>query len=1024
MYSSRHGWLEHERLVHRRVWQCFEHVDAIYPSPTELQNHLQAEHGDRITQSQIQDLLAVSESSMMDKRSYCPICLFTGPFEKGLGNHIAFHLESFAVFALSSGDFRGEDIVFAEVDDSYKAQNLQSISEGTSMSLGSFDSRPRSATSSEAARATSVEPSKREEIAQDTVEDSSAQISTQPTGMAHVMPVVSLMEQMMHKTKRLIDNVRNTRYGAEGTGEFAAEATNMNNLFRIFRDRLLDNDAPDFSLALLESITSVIERLELLVEDFARSIHTFGKLGGSLYWLLKKAQIKDLTHQFQRLLTNVELYFDGATMKASGRTRHDLEERMIKSTRELESDLHDMIESILKPESKTSIHGSDGDAQAWMPERTLQRFSYPGMNDRRNDIVRNHPETFRWIFGVKAFSLFLTGGEDEPSKDTSPPSEVHLHPAENFISGPNRPMTSSEAWALYKFEEHTQRCTACSPSFDVLENGTMLCVNGYACVRSITSLLYKKGGFIFGVRKVDGQDVKVEVPSGFKHSLKLFEAIDRTQRHQKRGLNFFWIEGKPGSGKSTLMKFLCQDQETLEMLKRWQPCVVILSYFFWHAGNFMQKSLMGLLRSLMYQLLSTEPSTIEDFMKIFPEMEKNSIHHWRISSLRNAFIGLVKMSLRPICIFLDGLDECEGDQRQLISLIGTLLELRHIKICVSSRPRIMLSTLLDTTPQLKLQEMTALDIETFTKARLLEAAQKKSAYEKQILSELADVVTLRAEGVFLWADLTTNTLLRGFRNGDSVHDLKRRIMELQLDLASLFEQAYLSLQPSDRMTAVEHLHFITQSRLHAKSVLAFLIAFNPVLQHEVVDLGQKPTSTTLVQECRSFERRIVASSAGLLEIRDQGEVRVDEDRTVDFYDKFRIVHLMHPSVQDFIQMEANQDALGFYRPDRQKFIYADIRVRLVRLAVLSQRPLTIRQIRAELDFVHFIDECEEGLASSTITDLVSVVGKFFQRALAEDGLIIPKDDLDFSLATLQDFEAGPDMFLGLVKDCGLMTGLK
>jgi len=39
-------------------------------------------------------------------RTKCPICLIDGPFEKGLDNHLSFHLEAFAIFSIPRGIFQ------------------------------------------------------------------------------------------------------------------------------------------------------------------------------------------------------------------------------------------------------------------------------------------------------------------------------------------------------------------------------------------------------------------------------------------------------------------------------------------------------------------------------------------------------------------------------------------------------------------------------------------------------------------------------------------------------------------------------------------------------------------------------------------------------------------------------------------------------------------------------------------------------------------------------------------------------
>lgn len=65
-----------------------------------------------------------------------------------------------------------------------------------------------------------------------------------------------------------------------------------------------------------------------------------------------------------------------------------------------------------------------------------------------------------------------------------------------------------------------------------------------------------------------------------------------------------WIKGKPGAGKSTLMKFLYQDPRTKEYLLEHAPAgLIILSHFFYLGGHKMQKSIKGLYCSLICQLI-------------------------------------------------------------------------------------------------------------------------------------------------------------------------------------------------------------------------------------------------------------------------------------------------------------------------------------------------------------------------------------------------------------------------------------
>lgn len=54
----------------------------------------------------------------------------------------------------------------------------------------------------------------------------------------------------------------------------------------------------------------------------------------------------------------------------------------------------------------------------------------------------------------------------------------------------------------------------------------------------------------------------------------------------------YWIKGKAGSGKSTLMKLICEDIRTEDALQTWAKDseLLIASFFFWSSGTVEQKS--------------------------------------------------------------------------------------------------------------------------------------------------------------------------------------------------------------------------------------------------------------------------------------------------------------------------------------------------------------------------------------------------------------------------------------------------
>ena len=80
----------------------------------------------------------------------------------------------------------------------------------------------------------------------------------------------------------------------------------------------------------------------------------------------------------------------------------------------------------------------------------------------------------------------------------------------------------------------------------------------------------------------------------------------------RSGKDVYWINGKAGSGKSTLMNYIYEHDRKDALLKEWSAGrpLLTLRFFFWNAGVRQQKTVDGLLRSLIYQILKKYPELI------------------------------------------------------------------------------------------------------------------------------------------------------------------------------------------------------------------------------------------------------------------------------------------------------------------------------------------------------------------------------------------------------------------------------
>ncbi|KAI1381182.1 hypothetical protein F4677DRAFT_460426 [Hypoxylon crocopeplum] len=116
----------------------------------------------------------------------------------------------------------------------------------------------------------------------------------------------------------------------------------------------------------------------------------------------------------------------------------------------------------------------------------------------------------------------------------------------------------------------------------------------------------------------------------------------------KSQTGLFWISGKPGSGKSCLMKFIRAHPETKKCLLSWAnglPCI-ILSHFFWPSGNRLQKSEERLLRSPLFDIFRRSLKIIEAVCPnrlALATQGRNETNMWSLSELRATIWKVVDM---------------------------------------------------------------------------------------------------------------------------------------------------------------------------------------------------------------------------------------------------------------------------------------------------------------------------------------------------------------------------------------------
>lgn len=352
----------------------------------------------------------------------------------------------------------------------------------------------------------------------------------------------------------------------------------------------------------------------------------------------------------------------------------------------------------------------------------------------------------------------------------------------------------------------------------------------------------------------------------------IFDTAEFRSWHNRTDLphngGVLWVRGKPGAGKSTLMK------HTLSHCQRTLKEYTIAAYFFNARGADLEKTPRGMLRSLVYQLVTQEPSAFERFLPIF--RNKQEMHgttwEWRESELKEFLRSEIQNGRpKPLLLLVDALDECsEPYVRDVVKYLESLsvaaIDTRVLNICLSSRhyPHISMGKFQELAVEDKSEHDQ--DIAAYVRGTLIEPDSK-------LENDLLD----KASGVFMWVVLVVTMLNIAYDEG-KVEAMHRTLHKVPSDLDDLF-QRLLAIDKPDKNETVLMLQWILFSKrpLTAKELFYATLAGT-----DAGSLGTPDPSTITPDHIR---RRITNSSRGLIEVRKDGS------DTVQF---------IHETVNDFL----------------------------------------------------------------------------------------------------------------------------
>ncbi|KAK1447539.1 hypothetical protein CMEL01_09378 [Colletotrichum melonis] len=417
----------------------------------------------------------------------------------------------------------------------------------------------------------------------------------------------------------------------------------------------------------------------------------------------------------------------------------------------------------------------------------------------------------------------------------------------------------------------------------------------------------------------------------------------------------YWISGKPGSGKSTLMKYIEKNSRTMECCNSASHCI---SHYLWRPGTLMQQSIKGVLCSLLHQILDLRKGHAMQVLGRQPNLStKDADTDWTVKELEKTLLDFIRESTCKYVVLLDGLDEVadtsdDGVDR-LLDLIDELVSTNQVKVCVSSRPEPALKRFLERSPMLKIQDLTSRDIHLLTRERLEAIGIDLENDESDDLSEL---ICEKAEGVFIWVILVLNSLKRGLDNYDDMDTLYSRVVSLPRDLTKLYKEMWSRMkEDSDlyrRKTVLLFymaMEFKTQSnRVHIWKPNANLLGLAISTDDEMLKsfmAGQElPDMELLWQKWHRLGRKLPAICAGLLDITDPEEAFSSLN---DYESKFKPwgktgIGFTHRTAIDFIcNSEEGKELFGPYVPKQDDLLSRAIKTDLMLRRIINRTETSV-----------------------------------------------------------------------------------
>ncbi|SCO50661.1 uncharacterized protein FFNC_13237 [Fusarium fujikuroi] len=396
------------------------------------------------------------------------------------------------------------------------------------------------------------------------------------------------------------------------------------------------------------------------------------------------------------------------------------------------------------------------------------------------------------------------------------------------------------------------------------------------------------------------------------------EDFEKWQTTSDKNQHLLFVKGKPGAGKSTLMKETVRRMQHSLILHKDRVCA---SFFINAGGQLLHRSPAGIYRSLLYQILPEtsicNPSASRglDQQALIQTIQESVLQSGKIrneqqlQTLLTQTLRLMSSTGTPIFVFLDALDELgEVTQSHQVDFWSELVQspdLQTLRVCLSCRhfPNISVTGCLE----LKADEYNRQDIFNYTQRRLkARIASDEAIWIKEIASRIYSL----SEGVFLWVVLVIEDVLKRYNLGIGLQMLLYKVESMPSELDGLYSEICGSLTRKEVPVARKMFQWVLAASRPLRldewhHIIAFIRPLKPSsLTHWRNSGNYTATDDHLVRQIKRLSMGLLEVSSERPNIKPGGIAEVSSVNagagSMDHEQgSARVVRVIHESVYDF-----------------------------------------------------------------------------------------------------------------------------